>query len=147
LRTESIQKFFALQRVERVLLLRSLFLVGLIRGGLFVVSLSDLIKILHAVSRQSSSNDLYRNSISSIAWAVTVASRHIPRATCLVQGLATQVLLADEGIPSNLCIGVAKDDPLSFEAHAWVETAGRVVIGGPEQDRYTRLTSFDWRIQ
>lgn len=85
--------------------------------------------------------------MGSIAWAVTVSSRYIPRATCLVRGLATQVLLAHEGIHSDLCIGVAKDDPSSFEAHAWVETDGTVVMGGPELDRYTRLTSFSWQVK
>lgn len=112
-----------------------------------VVSLSDVIKILHHVPRHSASASPGRYSISSIAWAITVASRYIPRATCLVQGLATQVLLAREGIPSDLCIGVAREDPSLFEAHAWVETGGRIVIGGYRQDRYTRLTSFEWGVK
>lgn len=145
MKAEKIQNYFALQRFERVLLLRSLFIVGMIRGGLLLISLPDLIKILHTLPRDSSSP--IKNSMSSIAWAVTVASQYIPRATCLVQGLATQVLLASEGIPSDLCIGVTKDDPAPFEAHAWVETGGRVIIGGPQQDRYTRLTSFEWGVK
>ena len=140
-----IQKFFSLQRIERILLLRSFLLVGLIRVGLWVISLPSLTKILATFYPHPLSDGHYRNSISSIAWTVTVASRYIPRATCLVQGLATQVLLAYEGIPSDLCIGVAKDNPTSFEAHAWVEADGLVVIGGPQLHRYTRLTSFGLR--
>ena len=140
-----IQNFFSLQRIERILLLQSFLLVGLIRVGLWVISLPSLLKILATFYHHPFSNDHSRNSLSSIAWAVTVSSRYIPRATCLVQGLTTQVLLAYEGIPSDLCIGVAKDNPASFEAHAWVEVEGQVVIGGPQLHRYTRLTSFGLR--
>lgn len=140
-----MQKFFALQRAERVLLLQSLLLVGLIRVGLWVVSLPRLMKFLATLSRQSPPANPSRNALGPIVWAVAVASQYIPRATCLVRSLATQVLLAYEGIPSDLCIGVIKDDPTPFEAHAWVETEGRVLTGGPRIDRYTRLTSFPWK--
>jgi hypothetical protein len=145
LKAKRIQNFFALKRFERVLLLRSFFVVGLIRAGLLLISLPDLIKILHTLCRSSSSR--IKNSMDSIAWAVMVTSRYIPHATCLVQGLATQVLLACEGIPSDLCIGVSKEDPSPFEAHAWVETSGTVIIGGPQQHRYTRLTCFTWGVK
>lgn len=147
MKTERIQKFLALQRHERVLLLRSIFIVGIIRGGFLVFSLPDVIKILHHMPRHSASAIPGTYSISCIAWAVTAASRYIPRATCLVQGLAAQVLLAREGIPSDLCIGVAMEDPSLFEAHAWVETGGSIVIGGYRQERYTRLTSFEWGVR
>jgi hypothetical protein len=147
LNPEKIQKFFALKRVERGLLLRSFLLVGLIRVGLWVVSLPCLIKLLVTLSRPSPPANRSGNSMDSVVWAVAVASRYLPQATCLVRGLAAQVLLADAGIPSDLCIGVTKDDPTSFEAHAWVETDGRVLIGGPRIDRYTRLTSFPWKLK
>lgn len=119
--------------------------MGFIRVALWVVSLPNLMKIIALPCRESSGDSL--NSTRSIAWAVTVTSRFIPRATCLVQGLTTQVLLAREGIPSDLCIGVAKNDCASFEAHAWVETDGSIIIGGPQLDRYTRLTSFPWQVR
>lgn len=65
-----------------------------------------------------------------IAWAVRAASRYVPDAACLTQALATQVLLARNGYPSNLRIGVTFGEQKSLHAHAWVEVQGRVLIGG-----------------
>ena len=48
---------------------------------------------------------------------------------CLTQALAAQRILRQEGIDSALRIGVAKDGQ-ELLAHAWLERAGRVVIGG-----------------
>jgi hypothetical protein len=81
-----------------------------------------------------------QTSIDSIAWAVTVASRYVPAATCLTQALAVQGLLAGRGHPACLCIGLARSAAGRFQAHAWVECAGRVVIGGAEAPiRFTPL--------
>jgi hypothetical protein len=47
-------------------------------------------------------------------------------------------LLAHHGDPAVIRIGVAKNKNGQLEAHAWVESRGRVVIGGSrELFRYT----------
>jgi hypothetical protein len=68
-------------------------------------------------------------SIDKIVWTIEVASRYVPRTTCLVQALAAQVLLAQQGYPANLRIGVAQSETGGLEAHAWVESQEKVVIG------------------
>lgn len=78
-----------------------------------------------------------------IAWAVTVASRRVPRATCLTQALATQALLARLGRTSALRIGVGRDEQGKVCAHAWVEVSGRAIIGGGGLERYTRMPDLD----
>ena len=66
-----------------------------------------------------------------IADAVRRASRWVPRATCLVQALSTQALLTLAGSPGTIVLGVSRAGD-GISAHAWVEHAGRVVIGeGP----------------
>jgi len=80
-----------------------------------------------------------------MAWAVAVASRYVPKATCLVQALAGQALLARRGQASRLHIGVAKPEGL-FEAHAWLEWEGHVLLGGSEADRYTGLMTLESEI-
>jgi hypothetical protein len=40
-------------------------------------------------------------------------------------------------------IGVAKEDGERFVAHAWVESEGRIVIGGYETERYVQLASLE----
>lgn len=61
--------------------------------------------------------------------AVQRASRVILASRCLPQALATYSMLARRGIRADVRFGVAKDGHRGFEAHAWVELDGAVVIG------------------
>ena len=83
--------------------------------------------------------------VEELAWAVRSASRRVPRATCLVQALALQALLARYGHTSTLRIGVAKGDARELEAHAWLEREGSVLIGGAEAARFTPLPALPGR--
>ena len=71
-----------------------------------------------------------------IGYLVTAAANLIPGTTCLPRALVTQVLLARHGHGAELHIGVNRDCQGRFQAHAWVEIGGRVVIGGPEVTGY-----------
>ena len=77
-----------------------------------------------------------RQPLERVVWAVRIAARFVPRATCLTQSLAARILLARHGHPSQLRLGVARDDGC-FDAHAWVESNGRVVIGDVDLRRFT----------
>lgn len=68
--------------------------------------------------------------VSRVTAAVRTTSRYVPAATCLTQALATQLLLAWRGHATKLKIGVAKGADGQFQAHAWVEWGGKVIIGG-----------------
>jgi hypothetical protein len=66
-----------------------------------------------------------------IADAVRRASRFVPRASCLVQAVSTQLLLTLRGSPGTIVLGARRTDG-GLAAHAWVEHGGRIVIGeGP----------------
>ena len=73
---------------------------------------------------------------------IAAASRYVPFAACLTQGLSAHILLGRYGYPSHLRIGVAKSATGSFEAHAWLEFDGVVVLGGSGTDRFTQLLSL-----
>jgi hypothetical protein len=73
-----------------------------------------------------------------LAWAVETTARSIPKATCLTQALAAQVMLERTGEHPEIHLGVATDRG-SFEAHAWLELNGRALVGDHELDRYARL--------
>jgi hypothetical protein len=80
--------------------------------------------------------------IDRIAWAVRAAGRFIPGGTnCLVRALATQSLLGQYGYRSELRIGVRKAADSALAAHAWLESAGAVVIGEFELDHYVPLAA------
>jgi len=65
----------------------------------------------------------------------------MPGVKCLARALATQVLLRHS--PAHLCIGVARRKG-QLQAHAWVESQGRIVSGGlRDLWRYTRLPSLE----
>ena len=74
-----------------------------------------------------------------LAWAVRSAGRLVPSSKpCLTQALVLDLYLRRRGIPSRIAIGVERDGA-SIAAHAWVESGGRVVLGGQDLDRYTEL--------
>ena len=73
-----------------------------------------------------------------LAWAVETTARSIPKASCLTQALAAQVMLERAGEHPKLKIGVATDKG-AFEAHAWLELHGRPLVGDHQLDRYARL--------
>jgi hypothetical protein len=79
------------------------------------------------------------NKIKRVVWAVEAAGRRVPSATCLTQALAAKSMLNRRGFSIDLHIGVAKGSNGNLEAHAWIEYARRVIIGGPETKRYNRL--------
>ena len=64
-------------------------------------------------------------------WAVTVVGRRMfPNTPCLTQAVVIHGLLLRNGHPSQLRVGVRKDREGRFGAHAWVESEGRIVVGG-----------------
>jgi hypothetical protein len=77
-----------------------------------------------------------------IGWTVEVASRVIPRATCLVQALVARRLLTRAGHPAELRIGVVKNEHGLFQAHAWTKSGGKVIVGGHEPGYYTSLLAL-----
>jgi hypothetical protein len=77
--------------------------------------------------------------VQDVVWAVGLVSRTVPGATCLTQALAAQVLLSRHGCGSRLRIGVARAAAGGLVAHAWLESGGMVVLGGPDIGSYTPL--------
>jgi hypothetical protein len=79
-----------------------------------------------------------------IVWAIGALGRRLPGLrNCLVQALAGQMLLARYGQASQLRIGVARFADGQFKAHAWVEVAGRILIGGGGVSQFTVFPSLE----
>jgi hypothetical protein len=76
---------------------------------------------------------------AAIALAVTRASKLVPFATCLTQALAGGFLIRRAGAHAIIHFGVAKGDT-GFKAHAWLESDGRILIGGREAAAFLPLT-------
>ena len=83
--------------------------------------------------------------VRRLVWAVTAASRRIPRSTCLVQAVALHYLLTRAGHASSIHIGVKKPDGRNFEAHAWVELDHEILIGGSPSASFTPILAVQNR--
>jgi hypothetical protein len=140
-----IRKFFLVPRSERGLLVRATVQLGAISLGLRLLPFQTVRRLIAPGARPSDAQQ-HADSFSpdQIGWAVSVAGRYVPGGgTCLPQALATHVLLEREGYAARLRIGLARDEDGRLQAHAWVESLGRVVIGGSDVGRYTPLMAVD----
>ena len=82
------------------------------------------------------------HEINWVAWAVeTVGAKPWMQALALPRALAAQAMFRRRGIPSRLCLGVARDGD-ALTAHAWIEIGGDKVLGGAAAARFTRLAEF-----
>ena len=133
------RQFITLSPGQRPLLLRAALVIGAVRIGLWLLPFGTVQQLAARTGRKSGVDQ----PVERVVWAIKAIDRRIPRATCLTQALAAQVLLARCGHPSSLKIGVAKHDPRGFQAHAWLVSGGRILIGGDEADRYTDLTTWE----
>ena len=75
------------------------------------------------------------------ARAIGRAIRLAPGCGCLPQAVATQCLLRREGLNSHIVFGVAHNQDGSLEAHAWLWSDGRILVGGDVAGRYTPLAT------
>lgn len=141
---KAIYKFLQLPRSDRWLLLQAFVLLTAIQVGLHLLPFLNLKRDLERFAAVKRSSPITRRPAADrIPWAVRVASGYIPKATCLPQALVTHFLLVRNGYPADLKIGAAKKQDGSFEAHAWVTSEQRIVIGAlRDLDRYTPLSTL-----
>ena len=140
-----LRRFLRLPTVERRLLIKAALLLEAIGLGMRLLSFRTLRRLMSVVVDapvRPRCED--RPSAERVAKAVEAASRHTPGVkTCLAQALATQVLLVRRGYPALLHIGVVRGEQKQFQAHAWVVTDGKVVIGGSELGSYAPLAVLE----
>jgi len=122
--------------------MKTWILLGVVRLGLELVPVYTLRKLLFKLT------SLLRNlgkdfSEEYLVWSVAVVSPYVPKTTCLAQALAAQLLLQRAGHQARLHIGVNYGIGGRLEAHAWVESQGRILIGGFDTNRYTHLLALE----
>ena len=133
-----IHKFLNLSSSERHLLIKTWILLGVIRLGLELFPFSTLRKLLFKLTFLAR-GPVKDFSVEYLVWSVAVVSPYIPKTTCLSQALTAQFLLQRAGHQARLHIGVNYGIGGRLEAHAWVESQGRILIGGFDINRYTPL--------
>ena len=69
--------------------------------------------------------------VDRVAFAIPRVAARLPwRADCLVQALAARRWLGHHDIATTLTLGVPRNMPSDFEAHAWLTAGTRIVTGG-----------------
>ncbi len=121
-------KFFRLPRGDQRLMIEAVLLLGAFRGLLWILPFSAW---EHLVMRNNETTkcQIDRLSILSIVHAIEIMSHYIPHADCLPQALSARVMLARRGQPSQIRVGVIKNEHGQLNAHAWVQIEDWVVIG------------------
>jgi Transglutaminase-like superfamily len=142
---ERLFKFLRLSWPERMLLIEATILLAAIRIGLRVVPFATLRRLLGLVSRpRSGVREPHDRGKERTLWAVDTAGQHFPAiGTCLMRAMAAHVLLARNGHSSNLRIGVRRDSSGTFDAHAWLEKDGVILIGNTGHANYTPMPALN----
>jgi hypothetical protein len=126
--------FRTLPRSQRHLLLEAAVLTAVVSAGLRIARLAALRRVLDRYAAARRLTDLppdHTSTIAAVRWAVIAIARRFPPATCLVQALATDVMLRRRGASTELRIGVRRRRASGavFESHAWVTCNEAVAIG------------------
>ena len=137
-----IARFRSLPPSDRTLFLIALLTIASVRTGLLLTSFRDVHRSLARIARPAGSPDPTPGEVDRIGWAVGSAARFVPGATCLPQALAAEAILRRRGHPADLRLGVKRIDS-GVEAHAWVESYGRVIVGDGDLDRFEPLEASD----
>jgi hypothetical protein len=140
---KALRRFLRLPPQEGALVVRAFLLMVSVRLGLWLLPFPMLLVLTRRNSHRP--RQVGRHPAARISWAVHAVSRYVPGATCLVQALTAKALLESAGIPACLHIGVARGGYARFEAHAWVECQGAVVIGASGVTRFTPLLTLEAR--
>lgn len=120
---------------EWLMFVQALCVTVLTRAALGVLPLPHVRRLVRRCFRAASPlPPARRASAAQAVWAATSAGRRSPlEATCLTTALVAQALLQRHGYEAKLRIGVRRDLNGAFTAHAWLESEGKVIVGGPAE--------------
>ena len=133
-------KFARLGWAEKRLFIRIVALLVRVRLALWIRPFQHVREMAERLGERRVGDGVKRLSAHDITSLITVGASYIPEATCLTQALVAQVILKKYGYAPELKIGVGRGEAKRFQAHAWIELDGKVIIGQVKMlDQYTPL--------
>lgn len=130
--------FIKLSSKDKLMAIESLFWLIVCRLMLWIFPFHFVQKKIRKIASYLSNSKSSSVTLSKIRSWILITSRYVPRATCLVQALAGYILFSKYGYNTQIKVGVLSEDGV-FEAHAWLEHGGSVVLGESEKDYKTIL--------
>lgn len=134
-----LRRIQRLSSAERRLLVQAAAVVLGVRLWLWLLPSRVILRQVRRLAAQERETDTARVSAARIVWAVDAVAERLPRASCLTRAIAAKLLLRHHGLGSRLCLGVSAGGADDFVAHAWLEQAGRIIIGGDGARTLMRL--------
>lgn len=137
-------KWSSLSGYGKITFLKSVFCLLWIKAGLSLLPFSTFRKFFHKLTSNQGIKEFSQDQIDITVWAVDTAANLLPfELLCLPRALATKYLLRKA--PSlTLEIGVEINPAKKFEAHAWIEKNGTIIMGNwPTSVSYQRLWVWD----
>lgn len=133
--------FLRLDGSERRLLFETLGLLIVVRLALTLLPFARVREMVERLGARKSPRSARRISPARLARMVQICAQYVPGASCLTQAMTGDILLRRRGRLPALRIGVGRGET-GFEAHAWIELDGAVLLGRVERlERYTPLSS------
>lgn len=138
---ERLRKFWRLPWADRSLLCQAAFRISLAAVAVRLLPFSWWRSRLNPKPSSRSARS-GQDQVDRIVWAVEVAARHVPGATCLVQSVVGAEMLRQAGHQAEIHVGVNGRPDQALRAHAWVESEGRILLGGEgSASQYVPLSS------
>ena len=101
-----------------------------IRTALLVLPFRRVVALVERLAGRRHHFGAFHSSAETMIWAADAAGRRLfPEKPCLPQALVVLYGLRRRQLPAELRIGVARDSDAGLMAHAWVDSAGKTVIG------------------
>jgi len=125
----ALRRFLALGGAERAVAAEAGALLAFVRVTFWLLPFRVLRQALHRYSTLLNRTDGRVPATRVAALVASVARRFPTPVTCLAEALAAEAMLRRRGYEPALRLGVRRADAAVFDAHAWVECDGRIVIG------------------
>nr|WP_286244353.1 lasso peptide biosynthesis B2 protein [Methanobacterium ferruginis] len=120
--------------------MESLFWVIMIRVMIWIFPFHYVQKKVQGIVSHVSSEDS-NIPLERIRLMILISYKYVPRATCLVQAMVGYILFFKYGYHTLIKIGVSNEDGI-FEAHAWLEHDGKVVLGDSDKNYKTIMDIY-----
>ncbi|MBP2645634.1 MAG: hypothetical protein H6Q75_1074 [Firmicutes bacterium] len=137
-------KFLRLPLKKKWFLLCIFILLGMVRLCILVVPFRFISLLLKKPMPIKSNQVMDTSSYLELTrWSLACISPYTPwESKCLVQAITAKLLLRLKGVPSILCLGVARDEHNKLMAHAWLCSGKTIVTGGEGYPRFTVVSKY-----
>lgn len=140
-----VQKFFKLNRTERLLFIQAYFLSLFYSFYVELIPKRIILKRLGDKDVETSFEPIEGelDEVFQVEKAIRRVVRFLPWTTkCFARAITAKRILQRKQIPSTIYLGVAKEGSNKMLAHAWLRCGSIIVTGKEEMKKFTPIIYF-----